>query len=146
MGNAPQHLGQRRGLQPSPFPTHCCTYFSPLSCISYIFLLFAMVPLILSSSLFPPPPLFLSPALLSSFPHTPSLSFLLPSSFPLPSSPHSINLYSPPSLGSSPIPGPKPHPLFSIKWEDQSGSPDLLCLAVGVGLGLHRRAALNDKR
>lgn len=91
-------------------------------------------------------PLFLSPALLSSFPHTLPFSFLRPSPLsPLP--PQSMNPFSSPSLENSPIPGPKAHPLFSIRWEGQGGSPDLLRpAAVGVGPGLHRRAALNDKR
>lgn len=143
---SPQRLGQRSTVSSPALSPHIA---------ALTFLLPPPFPTYSSFS-----PCFPSSSLPHSFPHHPFscllpfsphfltlLSFLF--SFPLllsPSLPHSINPYSPPSLGSSPIPGPKPHPLFSIKWEGQSGSPDLLCPAVGVGLGLHRRAALNDKR
>lgn len=90
-----------------------------------------------------PHPLFLALSSTTPFP-VPCPSLLIAShsfpfliSFPLllsPSPPHSINPYSPPSLRSSPISGPKLHPLFSIKWEGQSGSPDLLRPVLPWGL------------
>lgn len=127
-----QHIAPSAFLLSPPFPI----YFSFPSCF----------PSPSSSLLSSPLPLS---CLLPFFPHSLTLfPFLF--YFPLPSSPsppHSMNPFSSPNRESSPIPGPKPHSLFSIRWEGQGGSPDLLHpAAVGVGLGLHRRAALNDKR
>lgn len=136
---------QQRGLQPSLLPARHSTCFPPLSSISHVSPFHHASPHALSllSS-----PLSLSPALLSLFPHTLPFSFLRPS--PLyPSLPRPLILSllpvwkQPHSWSQSSLPTSR----VSIRWDGQGGSPYLLRpAAVGVGLGLHRRAALNDKQ
>lgn len=94
------------------------------------------------------PPSFFS--CLLPFPHS---LMLLPFSFsfPLPSAPappHAIDPCSSPSPESSPIlQHPQTLSLFSVRCEaGVAAQTSRSCAAVGVGPGLHRQAALNDKR